>query len=161
MKRSVINLTQNMEKDNIMRSLNSENTSIPSSGSTDKLSLWTLASDVIIDENTRLEKYYTDMTTEMAANEYQLLEMVEFLRSVGFGVTDHTDINTMAARLQTVMEPIFAAFQQITGKTLNDATPQEMVNLMQSIDTRLKDIMDKLGIDAVGTQEITDAIDSL
>ena len=85
----------------------------------------------------------------------------KLVNDIGFGTTEYTDINTMAARLSTTLDPVFDAVQQITGKTLNDASPQGVVNLMQSIDTRLQEVLEKLDINATGTQEIVNALDSL
>lgn len=161
MKKSQINLTTEIENGNIMRSLNSDNSSLPSKGDYDKLSLWTLASDVQIDDETSLEDYYTELMDKMSENEYQYNEMVEFLKSKGFGVTEYTDIDTLALRLGTINNAMADALRQITGKTLNDATPLGMVNLMQSINTELLDVLDNLDITATGTQEIVNALDSL
>lgn len=161
MKKKEINLNTVLETGNIMRSLNSENTTLPAKGDYDKLSLWTFASDVKINDDTTLEEYYEQLIDAMEADEYQLFEMVEFLRDMGYGVTDHTDINTIAARLRTLNEPLVDATRQITGKTLTNTTPLGIANLMQSINTELQDVLDKLDITATGTQDIVSALDSL
>ena len=163
MANTTVQLTKETEYGNTIRSLKTRNSSLPGGGEYDKISFWTLASDIKMDAGDidNLEDYYDDITEKAAATSSQHIELISFLRDMDLGVTEYTGVSTLVERIKMLNSPIIGALEEMSGKTMSDTSLQGISSFIRSLNTELTDTLEALDITATGTEDIVDALDSL
>ena len=146
---------------NVMRTLKEKDSSLPGGGRYDKVSLWTLASDIKMDDGSNLEEYYEDIKERGLSTISQHREVVSFLRDMDLGVTEYTDVNTLIDRIESLDTHIVEALEEMSGRTLSDTSLQGISSFIRDLDIELQEVLESLNITATGTSDIVDALDSL
>lgn len=161
MSKTTIQLTKETKPGNTIRALKRKDEQLVGHGEYDKLSLWTLASDIKMNDGSNLEDYYEDIIEKTSISSQYHLNLISFLRDMDLGVTEYTGVETLAERIKSLDLPIIEALEEISGRTLDDDTLQGISSFIRDLNTELLETLGKLDITATGTSDIVDALDSL
>lgn len=148
------------ESGNEIRALKSDDASIALNKRLDKLSLWTLASDVKTRDDGNLEDYYDEVIETASKDMHQHEELVELLRDMGSGVSMYSTIDKISDTAKALNSPIIEALEDITGESVSDTTTQGIINHIQRFNTEFLNTLDDLEISATGIQGIISALDN-
>lgn len=161
MAKNTVQLIKDIEYGKTIRALKRKNSSSPIGGTYDKLSLWTLASDIKMNDGSNLEDYYENIIEQSSITSKQHKDLVSFLRNMDLGVTEYTNVRTLAERIKSLDLPIIEALEEMSGRTLDDDTLQGISSFIRELNTELLETLEQLDITATGTSDIVSALDSL